>query len=262
MKNLKKWFTLVELIVVITILAILWSIAFISLQGYSADARNTKRNSNLASLQSAISSKLAATQGGIMSFVVPVTASRISTAGTQSIAWFTWAALTSGVTGMYDAGTINFTNLWVKQSDFQDPGTQEDYVIGATIRKLGKYEIAATLEQGSTSVAKVVGDYIARPVTTIATTVISNTPQKRVNITSDAEYGRFFVGDRVSVGWSWSYDILWVSMNGQTLTLSGSNNLVVGNTPNLVLTAEMAGLIEEGGTPTGTVIDGLTVLPY
>jgi len=51
MKNIKKqWFTLVELIVVITILAILWSIAFISLQGYSADARNSKRTSDLNSL--------------------------------------------------------------------------------------------------------------------------------------------------------------------------------------------------------------------
>jgi hypothetical protein len=101
---------------------------------------------------------------------------------------------------MYDAGIVNFTNLGVKQSDFQDPGTQEDYVIGATIKKLGKYEIAATLEQGSTQIAKVVGDYIARPITTIATTVISNTPQKRVNITSDANFGRFFVGDRVALG--------------------------------------------------------------
>jgi prepilin-type N-terminal cleavage/methylation domain-containing protein len=36
-------FTLIELIVVITILAILGTIAFISLQGYSADARNSKR---------------------------------------------------------------------------------------------------------------------------------------------------------------------------------------------------------------------------
>lgn len=41
-KNI-KWFTLVELIVVITILAILWTIAFISLQGYSQDSRNSVR---------------------------------------------------------------------------------------------------------------------------------------------------------------------------------------------------------------------------
>jgi len=40
----KKAFTLVELIVVITILAILWTIAFISLQGYS---RVSISNANL-----------------------------------------------------------------------------------------------------------------------------------------------------------------------------------------------------------------------
>jgi prepilin-type N-terminal cleavage/methylation domain-containing protein len=44
-------FTLVELIVVITILAILGTIGFISLQGYSRSARDSVRISHLASLQ-------------------------------------------------------------------------------------------------------------------------------------------------------------------------------------------------------------------
>jgi prepilin-type N-terminal cleavage/methylation domain-containing protein len=46
----KQAFTLVELIVVITILAILGTIAFISLQGYSQDAKNSKVTSDIASL--------------------------------------------------------------------------------------------------------------------------------------------------------------------------------------------------------------------
>ncbi len=46
MKN-NKGFTLVELIVVITILAILWTIAFISLQWYSSESRDSKRISDL-----------------------------------------------------------------------------------------------------------------------------------------------------------------------------------------------------------------------
>ena len=45
-----KAFTLVELIVVITILAILWTIAFISLQWYSANARDSVRISNLTNM--------------------------------------------------------------------------------------------------------------------------------------------------------------------------------------------------------------------
>jgi prepilin-type N-terminal cleavage/methylation domain-containing protein len=43
-------FTLVELIVVISILAILWTIAFISLQNYSKDARDIKRLSDVRNL--------------------------------------------------------------------------------------------------------------------------------------------------------------------------------------------------------------------
>lgn len=51
---MKKAFTLVELIVVITILAILWTISFISLSWYSAEARDSKRLSDTTSLLSKI----------------------------------------------------------------------------------------------------------------------------------------------------------------------------------------------------------------
>ena len=48
--NETKAFTLVELIVVITILAILWTIAFISVQSYSANARDSVRIANLTNM--------------------------------------------------------------------------------------------------------------------------------------------------------------------------------------------------------------------
>ena len=58
MKNIKNnnnlAFTLVELIVVIIILAILGTIAFISLQGYSASSRDSVRISDLASIKIAL----------------------------------------------------------------------------------------------------------------------------------------------------------------------------------------------------------------
>ena len=50
-KQLKNWFTLVELIVVITILAILWTIGFLSLQWYSSTSRNSVRLSNIWSMK-------------------------------------------------------------------------------------------------------------------------------------------------------------------------------------------------------------------
>jgi len=51
LKQNKQAFTLVELIVVITILAILWTIGFISLQWYSANARDSTRTTDLVLIE-------------------------------------------------------------------------------------------------------------------------------------------------------------------------------------------------------------------
>ncbi|MFB0964433.1 MAG: prepilin-type N-terminal cleavage/methylation domain-containing protein, partial [Patescibacteria group bacterium] len=57
-----KGFTLVELIVVITILAILATIGFLSLQGYTSDAKNTKTQANLRTVSSSLVNEQAITQ--------------------------------------------------------------------------------------------------------------------------------------------------------------------------------------------------------
>ncbi len=51
LKNNRSWFTLVELIVVITILSILWTIAFLSLNGYSSSARDSVRITDVSLIQ-------------------------------------------------------------------------------------------------------------------------------------------------------------------------------------------------------------------
>lgn len=53
-RSIKSWFTLVELIVVITILAILWTIAFISFQWYSRNARDWVRTSDITNITKAL----------------------------------------------------------------------------------------------------------------------------------------------------------------------------------------------------------------
>ena len=53
-KRTLKWFTLVELIVVITILAILWTIAFISIQWYTKNARDSRRVSDINNIQKSL----------------------------------------------------------------------------------------------------------------------------------------------------------------------------------------------------------------
>lgn len=50
----KKAFTLIELIVVITILSILWTIAFISFKWYSTQARDSKRITEISSLNNSL----------------------------------------------------------------------------------------------------------------------------------------------------------------------------------------------------------------
>ena len=54
MHRFQKGFTLVELIVVITILAILWTIAFLSLQWYAANARDSKRISDIWNIKKSL----------------------------------------------------------------------------------------------------------------------------------------------------------------------------------------------------------------
>lgn len=52
--NKRAWFTLVELIVVITILAILWAIAFLSLQWYSKSARDSTRLTDIKTIEKSL----------------------------------------------------------------------------------------------------------------------------------------------------------------------------------------------------------------
>ncbi len=255
MKALKKWFTLVELIVVITILAILGTIAFISLQGYSADARNTKRSSDLASIQSAMSTAI--TQGAsVMSYAVndntaDSRVSDINIGGTSA---------TAGTD--YEAGHINYSALALKAADFTDPSANVPYNIGVTSRAGGKYEIAATIEKGATKLAKVVGDYSARGTSTVTGAAASGSTI--FVITSTADINKFKIGDTIST--TPSRTISAISPNGLTLTISGT---VFGSgvTTVALANAESAGLIDKydavATSGSNEVTEGSTVnYPY
>ena len=71
----KKGFTLVELIVVITILAILWTIAFISLQWYAKDARDSVRIQDVANIKKSLELLLQrndSIQSQVMQLILPI----------------------------------------------------------------------------------------------------------------------------------------------------------------------------------------------
>jgi prepilin-type N-terminal cleavage/methylation domain-containing protein len=252
MKNLKKWFTLVELIVVITILAILGTIAFISLQGYSADARNSKRVSDLGSIGSAISVKL--TQWvGILAFFNSQVNSSLNNSLTGASIWGTWVT-----TSEYSAGPVNYVAVGIKKDDFVDPnGT--DYVGWATTKINGKYQLAAKMEQGGWAfVAKIFGDYAPRTSTGWVNSVtVTSTWSNNAAFITAADIGKIREGDTVTGGRT----VAKVSADGLQLTLS-SPLTATGAAALALNAAETAGLIDATGTATGPVTDAGTVLPY
>ncbi len=248
MRNTKNAFTLVELIVVITILAILGTIAFISLQGYSADARNSKRTSDLGNLQSSISLKQVEWVP-LLSFIVG-TGSTLS--GGLDVAW------KEGVTNdtEYRAGTPNYTALNVIEKDFKDPKWDNEYRIGATTYKGWVFQIAATMEQDGTATALVNGTYDARGTEEYTVKDISG----NTFTLDDNHANRFKVGDVVTDGANGTGSVDRVSRDGITLTLS-TGALVDGSLG--LAEDESEGLIAGKDTPTTAIENLKTVaLPY
>lgn len=117
MKKNKNAFTLVELIVVIIILAILWTIAFISLQWYSMEARDSKRVSDVRSLLTKINIE-SAKWVDYSKMILP---SSWSTLQVNSIR-INWEDRTS------NQWIVNFEFLKEDSKSFKDPSNQyQDY---------------------------------------------------------------------------------------------------------------------------------------
>lgn len=250
MKGIKKsWFTLVELIVVITILAILWTIAFISLQGYTADARNSKRTSDLSSIQTAMTTTLAWGQP-ILSFITPVIERQFASAN-LSIAW-TWVSSDN-----YAAWTVNFALLNLKAEEFKDPIGQ-DYMGWVTNKKNWQYELAATIENWSAApTAKVTGTYFARAPKTISWSVSPDGRNFFIQNATDANY--FSMNDTVTI-WSSNY-VVWKVTWWTTVMLITSAS-TWATSIKLAWAAEWKSLIKSVITTNSWVVDWTTELPY
>jgi prepilin-type N-terminal cleavage/methylation domain-containing protein len=257
-----KGFTLVELIVVITILAILGTIGFLSLQGYSANARDSKRTSDLRSLSTSVTTQ--ATSGVAYTAFANGTAS----GGLTNIAL---AGLAAGTVGSaYVGGIPNYTTLGVDAGKFKDPQGQ-DYKVGTSTLAGGIFQFAATLEAGGTPTSAVNGNYNARttaPSTSATGTLASTVVGTPVTITIPAAaINQFKRGDTVSYGTVTTATVNSISGDGTSLTIvpsaqSASQNTTSGAT--LALKAvESSGLVaQKGGTATGVVDNSTTTLPY
>lgn len=69
-KKILSGFTLAELIVVITVLAILATVGFLALSGYSQDAKDSAAKANVRSISTALSSESALTGNSPRYYVV------------------------------------------------------------------------------------------------------------------------------------------------------------------------------------------------
>ena len=111
--NKKKAFTLVELIVVITILAILWTIAFLSFQWYSMDARNSARVSDLNNINKALTlNKLRSWR-----FILPTVWVQITYSGSE--VWTQWS--------FWEDTRLKLWDRWSISKVPVDPLTQNQY---------------------------------------------------------------------------------------------------------------------------------------
>jgi len=122
-----KAFTLVELIVVITILAILWTIAFIALQWYSAQSRDSVRISDIWSIKKMM--EISLTNG----WKVPKPENEINLTASWTLIWFQWELWERWL------NSLNVYNGW------KDP-LDETYYTYNTNSNLTKYQITWFLE--------------------------------------------------------------------------------------------------------------------
>ncbi len=250
MKSTQKAFTLVELIVVITILAILGTIAFISLGSYTGDARNAKRTDAIGKI--ATSMENAITNGtSILSFA----ANANSALTTPSIAG------ANQTTTTYNAGDANYSALGVKASDFQDPNDGTAYKVGVTTKLGGKYEVAASLESGAERRAQVIGVWSPRESTSVATVAVTGQSDK-LKLSNVTDINTLRSGDTVTDSASTTAVVNSVSNDGLVLTFSA--DLVAGAITMVDETAGLIAWVDATGTltPTIAVEDDALVLPY
>jgi len=123
-------FTLVELIVVITILAILWTIAFISLQWYSRDARDSTRTADLWNIKTSL--ELYSLQ--TWKYPSPDSFSTITYSWWTEKVWYQWV--------VWDQVTTNLKSLNEKPLD---PLTNDTYTYSVT-NSYKEYEVLALYE--------------------------------------------------------------------------------------------------------------------
>jgi len=161
-----KGFTLVELIVVITILAILGTIAFISLQGYGAEARNSKVTSDLRNLVSAIETDRTRNSTTLASILWTGTSTNNEIAASEEVGSGT--LISSLASDGYWVADVNFAAINQNGADFKDPNANDAeylyaYVSGTNSNgdTFGYYQLAGQILDNEVPKVRINGNYVA-----------------------------------------------------------------------------------------------------
>lgn len=177
----KKAFTLVELIVVITILVILGTIAFISLNWYNNDAKNWKVISDLRNL--AWSLEVVQTTGSIRLINTITNIWVENTIPLSSIVNNSGATLWDSNTS-YFVGNVNFTNIKQNWKNFKDSNSfdqNQDYIYAVSYHPdFAFFQFAGQIYDNDIKKVKLTWTYTRKNLSQDASSLIStrsnNTP--------------------------------------------------------------------------------------
>ena len=175
----KNAFTMVELIVVVTILAILSSIWFVSYTSGISDARDSTRISDIASIQSALKQY----QQARWSYPIPSP----------------WDNMTLNVWTTDPIATQGSMNNKVSISTLDripsDPKNKLHYSYSITTNRQ-EYQLAATLENGDTPLALLQWDYssVSHGVVPTIVLALDVVPWESIDVT-DSDYQDLFIFD-------------------------------------------------------------------
>ena len=204
-KRKRGAFTLVELIVTITIVAILATIAFISYGFMVSEAKNSKIKDQMAQMWRNIEFKK--TEGlHMLSFV---NGKRFNQLPEPSIRWKKTIIWTN-----YQAGTINFTGLWMKKIENRP---WKEYTIGVASLRNGRYEIAWLLNaENDIESVILIWNYRARKsIKTFLTGSLFGQSQK--SFLTLKNNNNIFVGDVITSSW-------WSIVTRQVLKIKSTDN--------------------------------------
>ena len=234
MRKESNAFTLVELIVVITILWILGAVWFLSFQGQTANARNSSRSTELQNISKQVQVK---TTEWISVLAAVDNATALRQLGAISIAWhclnLSWST--------YKAWNTNYAALWMEE--FLDPKSLTGYKIWATTKvSWWAYEVAAAVEKDWVfAEGLIVGTWEPRAK---SWAVI-----KGWGWTSTITFNKWVITDQfkkwdaVTDGTT-NWTITKISTDGQTITLS-FNASAVADTTLLLSWADTLGLVAQ-----------------